>query len=170
MLIRDIVIIILVNIQRIVELPLIDERESDAAVVVLIGKGEYILLIKRVSNPNDPWSGQIALPGGHRERDESTLQAAVRECEEEVGIRPDIKSSLGVFSPNNIKIRVRAYVALLDDLVEPKPNPHEVEKVFWVHESQLIRKDNAFYFNQYRVWGMTYRILSRLFEIAGVKV
>ena len=152
------------------ELPLVDERESDAAVVVLIGKSEYILLIKRINNPKDPWSGQMALPGGRRKINETTLQTAIRECEEEVGIKPNIKSSLGVFSPNNVKLKVRAYIALLDELVEPKPDPNEVDKAFWVHERELIRSDNAFYYNKYRIWGMTYRILSKLFEIIGLNV
>ncbi|WP_338599165.1 CoA pyrophosphatase [Sulfolobus tengchongensis] len=159
------------NIHKLMQLPLVDEKESDAAVVVIIAKGQYILLIKRVSNPKDPWSGQMALPGGHREGNETTLQAAIRECKEEVGITPNIKSSLGVFSPNNIKIKVRAYIALSEDLIEPRPNPKEIDKVFWIHEKEFIKgEDNAFYYNQYRIWGMTYRILSKLFEIGDVKI
>lgn len=34
----------------------------------------------------DKWSGDIALPGGRLEPDETELQAAVRECQEEVGV------------------------------------------------------------------------------------
>ncbi|QGA55230.1 NUDIX domain-containing protein [Sulfolobus sp. E5-1-F] len=158
------------NISKLLQLPLIDDNESDAAVVVLIAKGQYIMLIKRITNPKDPWSGQMALPGGHRENNESTLKAAIRECEEEVGIRPNIRASLGVFSPNNAKIKVRAYIAFLDELIEPRPNPVEIDKAFWVHESEFVRGDNAFYYKQYRIWGMTYRILSKLFEIVELKI
>jgi len=34
----------------------------------------------------DKWSGHIALPGGRQEAGETELQAAVRECREEVGV------------------------------------------------------------------------------------
>lgn len=37
----------------------------------------------------DKWSGDIALPGGRQELDETELQAAVRECQEEVGVSLD---------------------------------------------------------------------------------
>jgi len=159
-----------VDVKKLLALGLVDDKDCDASVVVLIAKGEYVLVIKRTSNPKDPWSGQMALPGGRREPNETSLQTAVRECEEEVGITPNIKSTLGIFSPNNVKLRVRAYVALTDEIMEPKPNPAEVEKVFWIHETEFIRRDDAFYYDQYRIWGMTYRILSKLFEVSGVKV
>ncbi|CAN0149487.1 unnamed protein product [Ascophyllum nodosum] len=45
-----------------------------------------MLFIKRAFNPRDKWSGHIALPGGRQEAEETAFQAAVRECEEEVGI------------------------------------------------------------------------------------
>lgn len=49
------------------------------------GKVE-MLVIKRAANPRDKWSGDMALPGGRQEPEETELQAAVRECQEEVGI------------------------------------------------------------------------------------
>eukprot|EP00752_Nemacystus_decipiens_P014755 g13137.t2 len=45
-----------------------------------------MLVIKRAMSPRDPWSGHIALPGGRQEAGETELQAAVRECREEVGL------------------------------------------------------------------------------------
>ncbi|CAM9922570.1 unnamed protein product [Scytosiphon promiscuus] len=49
------------------------------------GKVE-MLVIKRATSLRDKWSGHIALPGGRQEIGETELQAAVRECREEVGL------------------------------------------------------------------------------------
>lgn len=43
-----------------------------------------ILLIRRAINERDPWSGDVALPGGKVEADETDFEAAIRECREEV--------------------------------------------------------------------------------------
>lgn len=45
-----------------------------------------ILLIRRSFNRLDPWSGDIALPGGKLESNESQIDACKRETEEEIGI------------------------------------------------------------------------------------
>jgi len=46
-----------------------------------------ILLIQRADREGDPWSGQIALPGGRRSAEDATLQdTAVRETLEETGL------------------------------------------------------------------------------------
>lgn len=46
-----------------------------------------VLFIKRTSRKKDPWSGDIALPGGRRDPgDIDDLATAIRETEEEVGL------------------------------------------------------------------------------------
>ncbi len=46
------------------------------------------LFIKRADIENDPWSGQVALPGGKQEEqdDSNDFKTAVREAQEEVGL------------------------------------------------------------------------------------
>ena len=48
-----------------------------------------VLFIQRAERPGDPWSGQMAFPGGHREDSDISLQAAMRETHEEIGLGLD---------------------------------------------------------------------------------
>lgn len=57
-----------------------------AAVAVVIGPDDGLLLIRRADKAGDPWSGHVGFPGGHVEPGESFDDAARREAWEEVGI------------------------------------------------------------------------------------
>src|SRR5579863_3134683 len=70
-----------------------------AAVPIVLRQGSEeveVLLIERAANPQDPASGQVALPGGRVDpTDGSLADTALRELEEEVGIPPaDVSDSL----------------------------------------------------------------------------
>src|SRR5438132_12896317 len=63
----------------------------DAVVAVLLYQDSAdelsTLLIHRMERSNDPWSGQIGLPGGRVEKfDGSTHEGLEREVREEVGL------------------------------------------------------------------------------------
>jgi 8-oxo-dGTP pyrophosphatase MutT (NUDIX family) len=63
--------------------------EPQASVALLHAREpeESILLIRRATNPNDPWSGHWSFPGGHRdETDGDLLDTALRELHEECGV------------------------------------------------------------------------------------
>ena len=51
--------------------------------IVLFNRKEEVLLIRRANNH---FKGKLALPGGHVEENESTLEAVQRECVEETGL------------------------------------------------------------------------------------
>ncbi|KAK6525507.1 hypothetical protein TWF694_005637 [Orbilia ellipsospora] len=54
-----------------------------------------ILFIKRSSRSGDRWTGHVALPGGRRDKsDEGDEAAAIRECEEEVGLDLMVRDAL----------------------------------------------------------------------------
>ncbi len=46
-----------------------------------------LLMIRRASAPDDPWSGHMAFPGGHQDpEDDTPLDTALRETQEEINL------------------------------------------------------------------------------------
>ena len=142
-----------------------------------------IFFIQRAHYETDPWSGQIAFPGGREEPGDDTLvETAVREIREETGIdlRRDgeIIGPLDDLRPMTVRLPaviVRPFVALLGDHPEPVLS-HEVAASFWVPLSDLRDRSAwrdtvvtargleltrlGFHHGEFVVWGMTERILS----------
>lgn len=64
--------------------------QTEAAVAAIISHepSPEVLVLKRMTNPRDPWSGHYSFPGGRREEhDRSLLATCIRETFEECGIR-----------------------------------------------------------------------------------
>ena len=160
----------------------------EAAVSLLLAPGKSggldLLLIKRTEFPRDPWSGQMALPGGRRDpADDSLAETATRETREETGIvvPPDrLVGELDDLSPQTPHlppIVVRPYVFALPDRPRPLPNA-EVALALWVplhtfsaarvRESIEVRGHpltvEGFRFGPHLVWGMTERIVASLLQ------
>lgn len=144
-----------------------------------------ILLILRAEREGDPWSGQIALPGGRQEAEDATLQdTAVRETREETGI--DLTRDgvvLGTLdelrprTPTLPPIIVTPFVAVVRADADIRQS-EEVAEAFWapwslfgdalgVRESSVTVRGSTWLVPSYVVgphvvWGMTERILSGL--------
>ena len=64
------------------------EPEAAVAIVRTRGQDESILFIRRTEREDDSWSGHWSFPGGRRDpEDPDPLHTALRELEEECGIR-----------------------------------------------------------------------------------
>lgn len=81
-------------------------RRHAAVALILAPEPDRLLLVRRVVRVGDPWSGQLALPGGrHEPGDPDLVHTAIRETEEEVGFR---------LSPEQLRLA-------LDDLAPMSP-------------------------------------------------
>ncbi len=162
-----------------------DGPRADAAVLAVVrteGASDEVLLLERAIRPNDPGSGQVGLPGGHRARADATMRAtALRECEEEVGLRPDDFR----IAPRYIETRaapafglsVSVFAVILAPTARSaRPlDPSEVAEVFWLPlgaiRTLVTRRRStangwravpAVVYDGHVVWGFTLRLLRQL--------
>ncbi|MFD6876958.1 MULTISPECIES: NUDIX domain-containing protein [unclassified Streptomyces] len=110
-----------------------DETIRYTADVILFAAG-HVLLIERGW---DPHAGCWALPGGHVDKGETSLHAAVRELEEEAGITipaSDMRQ-VGAFDAVGRDARGRyvsvAYTATLPAPVEPAAGEDATAARWW---------------------------------------
>ena len=162
--------------------PVSDEQGGNAAVSLLLKprQGDFdVLLVKRVENPSDTWSGQMALPGGKREpKDRSLKHTAVRETWEEIGVAVGACRFLGVLgavrSEPRPEFKILPFVVLLEDEPRLKLNKAELEMFVWVPYEEVVQSKGAVEFSFGKVpayvfagcvvWGLTYRILSEFIQ------
>jgi len=167
-----------------------ESRARLAAVLALfrvteIGADPELLFIKRADRAGDPWSGQIALPGGRWEHNDASLErTAIRETREEIGIDVDadgvMLGTLDDLAPRTRSlppIVVRPYVAVIKASVVLTPN-HEVAAYFWAPCRALldpvamgehaVRQPPgsitlpSITIKGHVIWGMTERIIRQL--------
>lgn len=145
------------------------------------------LLIQRTERHDDPWSGQIGLPGGRvKDSDPSVRLALHREVMEEVGV--DLATGGEELGPLSIghpmrrlEMKVQPWVYALSNRPSLRIGP-EVSSAFWVSLPNLPsrkttsqvsirgeeRRVECFLVDRKVVWGFTYRVLTELLQIPGV--
>jgi 8-oxo-dGTP diphosphatase len=159
-----------------------EDQDATAAVALLLGFDPVleILLVERVNSPKDPWSGQMAFPGGKRNPHDKTLKdTLVREVAEEVGIKVEDHQILGVLqpfiSPPRPEMKILPFVVRLDAKPHIVLNTRELQSFVWVSVNRLsackgraqtpFGEFPAYTIGEYVVWGLTYRILSHFLAL-----
>ena len=166
------------NIEKLSKVlkPVSEGRDADAAVALLlkpVNQDLKIFFVKRVENPDDPWSGQMAPPGGKRDaKDQNLKQTVVRETLEETNINLlDRCRFLGVMeTQRSYEMKILPFVVLLEHEPSIKLN-EELEEFVWISLEELVQHKGTvkFSFGEYPayivgnsiIWGLTYRILEK---------
>lgn len=172
-----------------------DASLKRAAVAVVLREaagGLEVLFIRRAEHPHDPWSGQMAFPGGRVEPGDPDLRrTAERETAEELGIdlardgeflgALDEVRALARMRPMNLAIA--PFVFRLRDARAPLRLSDEVTSAHWLPLGELLssrHRSNLEYQHQGErvtlpclrydglvIWGLTYRMFASLQDALG---
>lgn len=107
------------------------------------GSGQAAFLLTRRAAQLRAHAGQWALPGGRCDPGESLQAAALRELDEELGLKLGPEHVLGVLDdyPTRSGYAVTPVVAWLDDVRALHPNPHEVAAAYRIRLDQIQADD-----------------------------
>jgi 8-oxo-dGTP pyrophosphatase MutT (NUDIX family) len=151
-----------------------------AAALILIYPGDVgpvlALTVRHADLPHHP--GQISLPGGRIDLDESAEHAALRETHEEIGVQPSAVRVLGALSTLWVVVSnqlVQPFVGLTDArptfvlaareverLIEmPLADLHDVERIGWERRTRDGEPIDYPFFRlaDTQVWGATAMML-----------
>jgi 8-oxo-dGTP pyrophosphatase MutT (NUDIX family) len=167
------------------------EARPAAVALILVeqASGLEALFIKRAARAGDPWSGQVAFPGGrHEPADSDLLATAIRETREETGVELSDAERLGALddlyprTPTLPPVRVRPFVFALPAR-RPLVATAEVERAFWIPLARIVepsvrrevkllvggmeRVFPAYDLGEDVIWGMTERILTPFLQLLG---
>jgi len=169
-----------------------------AAVAMILRDGEHgteVLLMQRAFHPKDPWSGQMAFPGGKIDPiDGSSKDAAVREAHEEVGAILNDEDYIGRLDDlYGLKVNKVFSVHIACYVFKPKgpltlEANEEVADMVWLPLSYLSDQKNAHNFvhpsepslampavmidevKSQILWGLSLRMLCNFYAVLGKKM
>lgn len=151
--------------------------------IVMRDDGPMLLLTQRTAHLSDH-AGQVSFPGGRMEEsDTSTVDAALRETEEEIGLQRRHIEVLGTLPDyfTGTGYQVTPVVALVWPPFDLQADPHEVAEIFEVplvflmdganHQRRTIeiseggrRTFYAMPYDRFFIWGATAGMLRNLFH------
>lgn len=166
-----------------------------AAVCIIVadrpGLGASLLMIQRAEREGDPWSGNMAFPGGKHDLEDAHITAtATRECREELGLETPYLHRFGRMSdilarPYRLQQKPMVVSPILFEYEGEllfQPN-EEVADVLWVPLAHFLQKHNrqsmiwqrggiqrrlpCYFYREKRIWGLTLLMIDELTGLIG---
>ena len=157
---------------------------TDAAVLVplYVDRGELHAVLTERRHDLRRHAGEISFPGGRQDEGEPDLEAtALREAEEEIGLRRDAVQIVGALQPTPTiatGYAIYPFVGVIEPGMTWTLSAREVAQVLELTVDELkagfarrliVRRGLPFWTNTYQVgdhliWGATARILGDLFD------
>ena len=171
--------------------PLTESRCAAVALIFVDGAdGHELCFVKRQVYPGDPWSGQMALPGGKRNPEDTTPHdVARREAFEEVGVTLSDADLVGMMprmtaGAGGVREPLPVYPVLYR-LHGPGPRitiGDELAEGHWISLRHLWNRENwssmewrggefaGIQHGERVIWGFTLSLLTRLADIAEAPI
>jgi 8-oxo-dGTP pyrophosphatase MutT (NUDIX family) len=136
----------------------------------------HCLAIQKSDTDGYPWRNQVALPGGHIDKnDASPIDAAYRELKEEVNIPPDqveFIGSLGHFQTIVKPRDIEVFVGWWNGMGPIRCDAVEISRVLEIPLKSLIRTHlaNGYHSLQYGVNELTYPFLDVVIWGASARI
>ena len=124
------------------------ENEGIPASILLLLyplEGEWFFFLTKRSQNVEHHKGQISFPGGVVEKNESKMNAAIRETNEEIGVNKDVIKIIGSLTPFYIPVsnfHIFPYVGWTEEKPHTKVQDAEVKRVFSVSINDLVLEKN----------------------------
>lgn len=163
-------------------------RINGVMLLFFVKKNDIRLLLTVRSSEMRKHKGEISCPGGGLDPNETPLQAAIRETEEETGVSEQEIEVLGALSD--------LYIPVSDNLLKPhvgfyhgepffKPDEREVQQILTPNFSYFLSEENVkkeqwnlhgfdlivpcWHINNRPLWGATAMILNEFIEVMRSK-
>jgi len=168
---------------------LIDSDQTAKRAAVLVPffehEGEYRLLFTLRTSNLPTHKGDVSFPGGqHHADDVSLLHTALRESEEEVGLKQadvHILGPLDDLRTHASNYVITPYIGMIPYPYDFQPSTWEVAEIFsvpfvfledlsnlidetWVHDGKTIPIQTYLYLG-YKIWGATQRMIQNMLKI-----
>ena len=159
-------------------------KRASVLIPLLESEGEIYVMLTRRSSEMRSHPGHVTFPGGKQDsNDEDSLQTALRETNEEIGLlgeKVDVIGTLDQILSLHYYL-VTPYVGLIPSDFVPVPNTDEIESVFKVPLAFFMKSENHrseekkiftspvlvhhFEYQEYDIWGLTAKLIFRLLEV-----
>lgn len=158
-----------------------EPREAGVLVLLYPREGRLYFPLTRRTDTVESHKGQISLPGGAREANESLLETALRETCEELCVCPDDWNVIGPLTPLYIPpsgFLISPFVAYTPTLPPFNPEPIEVAELIetpldLLLDAATVKQEEwnlrgtrvevpFFHIFGHKVWGATAMVLSEL--------